>query len=453
MPNPPERKLGLLPSCSLVVASMIGVGIFTTSGLLMDDIGNAAIMIALWLVGGVIALCGALCYGELGATYPESGGEYAFLSKMFGPLAGFLSGWISFIVGFSAPIAAASIGFSAYIHRAAPGLFQDSVANAETLRTGLSVAVIATFSLIHLGRIEFSASVQVVLTALKVLLVVGLLATGFAYGSGDFEHLSAASRSVRLDYDTVTVAAVSMLWIMFSFSGWNASVYIGSEVSRPGRNIPLSLILGTGLVTVLYVLLNILFVYANGPEAMKGVLAVGGLTVANLFNDPGIERLFSAMVAIALLSSISAMVLLGPRVYAAMARDGAFFRFAAQNHPTRNVPAISILFQGVTSIGIVLTGTFDQILTYVGFALGVFPVACVAGLVVLRLKGQSARRLPGYPATAILFLFGSVGILALAFTRRPLEGCVALATIAAGIPAYHLFKRMPRLDVRRRGLP
>jgi len=432
-----SRRLGLFPITNIVIANMIGAGIFTTSGLLMADLKNPMIMLALWLAGGIVALAGALCYGEIGASIPKAGGEYTFLSSLYNHKLGFLSGWVSFVVGFSAPIAASSIGFSEYLYRAVPGIFEFSIIDVEGMKKVYSILIILIFTLVHLRGVEFGAKVQNYLTLLKVLLVIGLILFGFLLGTGDFSHFSAPAKSESLPVSWKTMG-LSLMWIMFAFSGWNASVYIGSEIKKPERNIPLSLLIGTGIVLLLYVLINIIYVYAVPPQEMEGEIAIGGLAIGKLFG-PDFESLFSLLVAFALFSSISAFIILGPRVYFAMSADGHFFKFAAKVHPRYKVPAYSIIFQGVISVIIILSGTFDQILTYMGFSLGIFPIITVFALFKLRKQNKSILRLPGYPFTPLLYIFAGIMMLSLSFLERPIESSIAILTVLAGLPAYYLF--------------
>ncbi len=433
-----ERKLGLFTVTNIVIANMIGAGIFTTSGLLMSELKDPMLLIVLWAVGGIIALCGALCYGELGAAYPRAGGEYAFLSELYSPMTGFLSGWVSFVVGFSAPIAASSIGFSEYLYRALPGAFTITGVEPDTIKTIISIAIICIFTLIHLRGTSIGSVVQNALTLLKVLLVVGLILIGFGFGAGDWGQFRPAATASGSPAGLKTIA-LSLMWIMFAYSGWNASVYIGSEIKQPQKNLPRSLLIGTGSVAILYLLLNVLFIYAIGPDEMQGVISIGGLAVGKLFGAT-MESIFSLLLAIALFSSISAFIILGPRVYFAMAEKGHFFKFAGYVHPKFKVPTLSIIFQAIISVVIVLTGTLDQIFTYMGFALGIFPLLAVAGLFILRRSGNASIRLPGFPVTAIIFLVVNTAILVLAFLERPVESCVAIATVLAGVPAYLLFR-------------
>ena len=445
-----ERKLGLGSVTNIVIANMIGAGIFTTSGLLIRDLGSPVLMIVLWIAGGVIALSGALSYGELGAAIPRAGGEYAFLTRLFHPALGFLTGWVSFFAGFSAPIAASAIGFTAYLTRACPGLLHpgwlDESIEAAALKRVYAILLIAVFTAIHFRGLELGARVQNVLTVLKVVLIVGLVGVGFASGGGSLGHLG-EGESLRLDFAGWKTVGLSLMWIMFAYSGWNAAAYIGSEVRAPGRNLPRSLLLGTGGVMVLYVLINLFYVYAVPPGEMAGVISIGGLAVGRLFGR-SFEAALSVLISFALFSSLSAFVILGPRVYYSMAKDGLFFRFAGEVHPRFGVPSRSIVLQGVFAAAMVLVGTFDQILTYMGFALGIFPILAVIGVFKVRRRGMSPFRMPGFPAAPVVYILAGVTILVLAFLERPVESSIALLTVAAGLPAYLAFRARYRASAR-----
>ena len=389
---------------------MVGAGIFTTSGLLMRDLGSPWSCSVFGSIGGIIALCGALSYGELGAAIPRAGGEYAFLSELYHPLLGFLSGWVSFFVGFSAPIAASAIGFAEYFTRAFPGLLRlgllPEAAEAVVLKKAWACLVILLFTLIHARGIELGTKVQNVLTIGKVVLIAGLIAAGLASGHGNWSHF-AQGGSFRFDFAGWKSAGLALMWIMFAYSGWNASAYIGSEVREPGKNLPRSLILGTGLVILLYAGLNIFYLYAISPAQMSGVISVGGLAAGNVFG-PSFEGVLSVLIAFALFSSLSAFIILGPRVYYSMARDGYFFRSVAKIHPVFGAPSRSVILQGLISMAIVVSGSFDQILTYMGFSLGIFPIFAVLGVFKLRKQGKSPRKMPGFPVAPAVFVLTGV---------------------------------------------
>ena len=438
-----QRKLGIFPATNIVIANMIGAGIFTTSGLLMTGLNDPVLMIILWIVGGIIALCGALSYGELGAAMPGAGGEYLFLSKLYHPLFGFLSGWVSFMVGFSAPIAASALGFSEYFLRAVPSLpawlENSGIMNTAWANKIIAVSVILIFTFIHYRGIKYGAKIQNVLTLLKVILIIVLLTAGFASGKGDMANFSQGGKVLPGIAGLKTIG-LSLMWIMFAYSGWNASTYLGAEIRNPAKTLPGSLIYGTLIVTILYLGINVLYVYSIRPDEMKDVISVGGLAMGNLFGKPA-EVLFSLLIAFALFSSLSAFIIIGPRVYYSMAKDGLFFKAAAKIHTRFQVPSNSILLQCLIAVVLALSGTFEQVLTYMGFALGIFPILTVIGIWKLRKNNPEAMRLKGFPITQIIYVFMGVLILVLSFMERPAESSIALLTVIIGIPAYYIFKR------------
>ena len=232
---------------------------------------------------------------------------------------------------------------------------------------------------------------------------------------------------------------------MFAYSGWNASAYIGSEVKDPKKNLPRSLILGTGIVILLYFGLNLFYVYAVSPEGMSGVISIGGLAAGNLFGK-SFESLFSILISFALFSSLSAFIILGPRVYYSMARDGYFFRFAAKVHKDYHVPSKSIMLQCAIAAIIVLTGTLEQILTYMGFSLGIFPILAVIGVFKLRRLKKSTYKMPGFPVIPSLYLLAGVSILILGFMRQPVPSSIAIFTVLTGIPVYFMFKKRYKVN-------
>lgn len=439
-----QRKLTLFPVTNIVIANMIGAGIFTTSGLLMQDLQNPMVMLALWLIGGLIALCGALSYGELGAAFPQAGGEYAFLSRLYHPLLGFLSGWVSLFAGFSAAIAASSIGFSEYLFRAVPYLSEvgNSPFYTACIKRALAILVIILFTGVHLRGIHFGARVQNILTLIKIALVIGLILLGFSAGQGDWSHLT-TGKTFTFDLSHLTSAGLALMWIMFAYSGWNAATYIGSEIKDPKKNLPLSLLLGTGIVMVLYFFLNLFYVYTIDPVDMEGVISIGGLAVGRAFGHT-MDTIVSIIIAFALFSSISAFIILGPRVYYAMGRDNVFFKSLSNIHPVYGVPSRAIILQGIVAALMVLTGSFDQILTYMGFSLGIFPFFAVLGVFKLRKTNQAVLKLPGYPITPVFYLFAVLAILVLSFMERPMESTLAIVTVLVGVPFYFFFRRQNR---------
>lgn len=431
-----KKTLGYFSLTNIVIADMIGAGIFTTSGLLLAQLHDPLLMLVLWIVGGVIALFGALSYSELGARFPRAGGDYAFLSEIFSPLAGFLSGWVSFLVGFTAPLAASSLACSEYLLRTFPdGIAPDHI---DLYKKAIAAGIIIVFTTIHYFGLKSGSRVQNLLTMLKISIIVILVITGFVFGEGSFGNFRMEPGGVTGSGKWKTIG-LSLMWIMFAYSGWNAATYVGSEVMNPIKNIPRSLLTGTFVVTLLYVLLNILFVYAIPVDEMKNVISVGGLAANNLFGR-SLDHLFSMFIAVVLLSAISSLIILGPRVYFAMAQSGHFFHIAGKTNRA-NVPGMAIILQSALALIFVFSGTFDQIITFLSISLGIFPILAVTGIFKLRIKRQSAFRLPGYPLIQVLFIAFSIAILILAYLERPVESSLAFGVVILGIPVFYLLKR------------
>jgi APA family basic amino acid/polyamine antiporter len=444
-------RLDLFSATILVVANMVGTGIFTTSGFIIQQLGNSWAMLGCWAVGGVFALTGALCYGELGARFPRGGGEYVFLRESFGELPGFLSGWVSLLVGFSAPIAAAAMAFAVYFLAGWPGSqelgFAWKIQGVTVLTlspvTLLASGVIVAFSLVHSHSLFLGSRIQNALTLFKVALIIGFVILGLGWGRGNPAHFYTAP---ALGVFFSGKFATSLVFITFAYSGWNAAAYMGSEISRPTRNIPLALLGGTLLVTVLYLLLNVTFLYGLSSEEMSGVLAVGEKATQALFGVRT-SRIFSGAIALCLLSLLSAMMMTGPRVYQAMAKDGLFFPAIGKLKGQGASPANAIRLQAGLALLMVLTASFENLLIFIGFTLSLFSLLTVAGLMVLK-KRNPEPDLPyktwGYPFTAILFIVGNFWIILFSIINRPAVSLTGLATILSGAIFYFFFKRQVR---------
>ncbi len=428
------RGISLFSATMLVVANMVGTGIFTTSGFIMKELQNPWAMLVCWFVGGIFALCGALCYGELGAIFPRAGGEYVFLRESFGSLIAFLSGWISLIVGFSAPIAASAIAFSTYFFR------MIQVPPSWSTVTILSSVVILIFSLVHYHSLYLGTRVQNILTVFKITLIVIFVIMGLLIGNGSMSHFSFA---MDFDLSFQEKFAVSLIFVYFAYSGWNAASYIGGEIKNPKRNIPFSLFIGTILVMCLYLFLNLIYIYALNIEQMSGVLEVGTKAAEALFGN-GIAKYFSGAIAIIILSSLSAMIMTGPRVYYAMAKDGVFFDFLGKVNKSHRTPVYSIFLQAGIAIIMVITASFDRLLLYIGFTLSLFSMLSVVGMMVLRFRRPFVERSYntfGYPVTPLLFVLGNLWIIYFSIIKRPISSIFGLGTIVSGILIYLYFKK------------
>jgi APA family basic amino acid/polyamine antiporter len=444
-----RRELTLTNGTAIVVANMIGAGIFGITGFLAGDLGKPFLVLGIWLAGALVALAGCLCYAELAINLPRSGGEYIYLREAWGAAWGFLSGWISFFAGFAAPIAAAALLFSEYLAHFFPGLSPKSPTgmlstHSRWIHTGnghlLAVGVVAVFALANILGVRFAAKTQNVLTGLKVGVLGAFLLLAFLVGKGSAAHFSA--EAVRTSHHSLGgQCAVSLIFVMFAYSGWNAATYVAEEMREPERTLPASLVAGTLIVAVFYLALNAAFIYAMPLEAMKGIERIGAAAAEGLFGGKGGD-FFSALMSIGLLSTVSAMVIVGPRVYYAMAQDGCFFRGAARVHPRWRTPVQAILWQSLATAVMILTGTFESLLYYIGFALVLFAALAVAGMVRLR-KRPAWKRLAavswGYPLAPAVFIGASLWMLGYTMALRPKESCLGLLTLGGGALVYRWF--------------
>ena len=450
-----KRDMGLVSATILVVASMIGTGIFTTSGFIMSSLRSPQAMLLCWFAGGILALSGAFCYGELGAMFPRAGGDYVFLRESLGRIMGFLSGWISLIVGFSAPIAAAAMAFSTYFFHTLPAgargwtsLFLSKAGPVTLSPVNLTaVAVIVLFSLVHWKGLHFGSRVQNVLTVIKVGAILAFIAGGLAFGKGSAAHFSSPLPAGLIFSGPF---AASLIFVSFAYSGWNAAAYLGGEIRDPARNIPRSLLLGTLLVMFLYLLLNVVFIYALPAEEMSGLLEVGTKSALSLFGGPA-GNAFSMAITVCLLSVISAMIMAGPRVYYAMAKDGTFFSWFGRvgRHPAAT-PGRSIFLQGAIAVLMVITSAFDKLLLYIGFTLSLFAMLTVAGLLVLRYRCPHyprPYRTYGYPVTPVLFMLGNLWIIVFSLRSNPTVFLYGGGTIVAGLLIFFFFNRTARKEI------
>jgi APA family basic amino acid/polyamine antiporter len=408
-------------------------------------------VLGIWLAGALVALAGCLCYAELAVNLPRSGGEYVYLREAWGPAWGFLSGWISFFAGFAAPIAAAALVFSEYLAHFVPALSPREPAGILSTPSGwihtgnghlLAVAVVALFAAANIVGVRFAAKIQNVLTGLKVGILGTFLALAFLVGKGTVSHFSAeAVRTSR--HSLGGQCAVSLIFVMFAYSGWNAATYVAEEMKSPERTLPASLVAGTLIVAAFYLALNAAFIYAMPLEAMKGIERIGGAAAEALFGGKGGD-FFSAVMSVGLLSTVSAMVIVGPRVYYAMAQDGCFFQGAARVHPRWGTPVQAILWQSLATALMILTGTFESLLYYIGFALILFAALAVAGMVRLRSRPDWKRLGAvswGYPLAPAVFIGASMWMLCYTMALRPKESIFGLLTMAAGMLAYRWFFR------------
>ncbi|MFN2564074.1 MAG: APC family permease [Gemmatimonadaceae bacterium] len=437
-----RRELGTVDGAALVVSTVVGVGIFVSPGIVAGLVPSPLPMLAVWAAGGLLALCGALVYAELAATYPAAGGEYVYIRRAFGPLAGFLSGWTSLVAGFSGAIAAAGVGFAEYLGRFVPLAAETSVLAAVgisgaqltvTPRALVAIGVIVLFSAVHLRGLGPGRVVNSALAALNVVTVLVLVAVGFAIGDAPARDWATESRPW-----TVGAWLLALIPVMFTYSGWNAPAYLGGEFREPGRSLPRAFLLGTCIVLALYLALVALYVHALGVGALARTTAVGDRAAAALLGRTG-AMLLGPLVLAALASSVSAMVMTGPRVYYAMARDGALPAALARLSPTSGVPARALVAQSAWSCLLVITGAFEALLTYTGFAIVLFGGVAVASVFVLRRHDAALARpyrVWGYPLTPAAFVVASVAIVVQAIRLAPAPSLWGTAIILLGAPVW-----------------
>ena len=421
-----SRTIGWRTAATVVIANMIGTGIFTTSGFIARDTGSPWILLTLWVVGGLIALAGALAYAELGAAMPEAGGEYIFLREAYGPVVAYLSGWTSFFAGFGGAIAAALLAFAGYISSLFPAL-------GEIDARLLAITTLWMLTAVHLGGVRLSGKLQGLLAAVTVMMMVAFIISGFAFGHGAVAHF----RSSAAPQGSM---AVSLIFVLYAYSGWNAAAYLGGEIVEPEHGLPRALIVGTASVGGLYVALNALYVWALPISEMSGVMAIAERAAVSMFG-PRASRIVAALIALAILSSASAMVVAGPRVYFAMARDGVFPRAFAITQGRSGPTAAVILQSAWASVLILAFAVFERIVVYAGVAITIFSAATVAAVIVIRMQQPRAARpfmMPGYPWAALAYVAICAWIITYAALTRFAETILGLATVLGGLPIYWL---------------
>ncbi len=431
------RCLGPATATLLVVANMVGTGVFTTTGFLIRDLGSAPAVLVAWLLGGFLALCGALTYAELVAALPRNGGEYHLLSRVLHPWVGFVAGWISLVVGFSAPIAASSLAFGRYLAAVAPGV--SPVVAALTL--------IVLLSCVHAVHVTAGGALQNVFTVGKVTLILVFIAGGILLG--DIGQAFSPGSGAVPEAVVSPAFAVGLIFVSFSYSGWNGAAYVAGEIRNPARSLPLALLAGTGLVAALYLGLNVVFLAAAPASQLAGVVEVGHVAATHLFG-PAAGGFLSAAIALALVSSVSAMIMAGPRVYQAVGEDYPMLSFLSYRS-RRGGPAVAVALQALLAVAMVVTATFETLLTFIGFTLSLSAGLTALAVPVLRRREpelQRPYRVWGYPITTLSFVALSAWMIWHAVTQRPSSALAGFATLACGAALYLVMRRG---RVRERG--
>lgn len=438
------RHIGLRSATMLVVASMIGAGIFTTTGYQAADLGHPGLIFLLWILGGVLALCGALCFAELGAAMPKAGAEYVYIRESYGSALAFMSAFVALFAGFSAPIAGALKGLVLYLGHFVPTLAEDlTLIGGLHLNDVVAIGFVWALVAIHISGVRAGIGFNDVITILKIGGIVLVLLAAATLGEGNASRVfTVAPHYHELSgLDKLSYSATSLIFVTFCYLGWNGSAYVAAEMDNPQRDLPRSLLLGTGLVTVLYIGLNAMFFYGAGVEGLAGVGEVGLVSSRALFGDFGVTMV-TLLMCISILASASAMTVIGPRVYFAFGEDFKGLSILHRVSPKTGAPSAALLLQGVVTSAIILSGTLDQILQYAGFTLTLFASIAVSCVIALRIKRPEMPR-PfkawGYPFTPLFFLGVSIWTMIWAVRGRPQESSLGLVTVVVGGVIFYAF--------------
>ena len=422
-------KVGLATAIAIVVANMIGTGVFGSLGFQVAGIPSGFPILVLWLVGGIVSFCGAVCYAELASIFPKSGGEYHLLSKAWNPFIGFLAGWISVTVGFAAPVAA---------NAALLGGYMGSITGLSPLWFGIPVVVLV--AIVHLGKLSNIGLFQSGFTYAKVVLILVLGLLAFSLGTAQPISFLPAEGDGKLIASGGF--AISLVYVLYAYTGWNAATYMMDEVRNPEKTVPLALLIGTALVTVLYLFINAAFLYSTPIEKISGQAEVGLIAAESILGAKG-GMIMGILISFGLISTISSMTWAGPRVTAAIGRDHV--RFQTLGKLNRNgVPALAVILQAAIVLLLVASATFEQLINYVQALLTISSLMVVIGLVVLRLRRPDLHR-PyrawGYPLTPIIFGSLSLYVLWFQIQQKTVEFLYGLGTLGLGVLIYFLFVR------------
>jgi amino acid transporter len=427
---PQQPSLGVVSATTLVAASMIGVGVYTTSGYTLAALGSPSRVIAAWIVGGLIAICGAIGYGALANRFTESGGEYMFLSRTLHPVAGLVAGWVSLLAGFTGAIAIAAIGLEEYL---VPMVFDSSESTPPGL---IAIAAVLIAAVLHTIGVQSAARAQDAVVIIKLLLIGGFIVFALrSVGSWPNVLEQAPAKALSLwDF------AGQLVWISFSYAGFNAAVYIAGEVREPERNVARAMLAGTVLVTLIYVALNTIFVLSTEAAVITGPeIGQVAATAATTLGGAGFANFVRGVIIISLFTSVSALVMTGPRVYAKMADDGFFPRFFRfEDKP----PVIAIWFQAILAVIVISISELKSLLGYLGLTLSVCSALTVSMLFVLKLRGDKIH-LPWFGIAPAIYVLGTLLIAVMYGIDQPAQAGATAATIAVGLILYPFIAKRP----------
>jgi basic amino acid/polyamine antiporter, APA family len=434
-----KRQIGLMTAMMIIIADVIGTGIFMTTGEVLGMTGNALTVLVLFGVGGVIALTGSLCYAELATMWPEDGGEYVYLKKIYGTLPSFLSGWISLIIGFSLAASMSAITAVNYINKLTP----DGIFTGAWLPKFVAAGIIVLFSIIHMIGVQKGGLVQNILTIVKLLVVFLFIAMGFYFA--DWSAGNRLSDIYQAEGGTSILKwGSSLIIIMYAYSGWNGTTYIAGEIRNPDKNLPRALFLGTLLITVIYLAMNVVYLMsAPGDMIMtEGKYTIGALAAKNLFG-PNIGPVFDACIVLILLSSVSVQMMIGPRVTYAMAKDRTIFGSLERVNKKFQTPDLAIIVQMAIAVFYVFIG-FDAILKmliYMGFALSIFPLMTVIGMVYTRIRKPDLVRpfkVPLFPVLPLIYIILMTGVIITTLIEKTVPSLFALGVVLVGVVIFFI---------------
>ena len=432
------RRIGIFTAGCLLVSSVVGSGIFTATGFMARDLGDPWLILAIWFFGALLALAGALSYSELGTALPVAGGEYAYLCRAYGPLVGFLSGWTSFTVGFSAAIAAGAMSFSAYLVQIVPFHSENG-----PLSTGVALTLIWIITGFHLAGVGSGGLLQRLLTALNIGAILILVLGVLMLGKGNWAHLGLSAPDITPGFGATMV---SLIFVTYAYSGWNAAAYVAGEIVDPGRTIPRAMIGGTLFVGLLYLVVNGIYLYAL-PVTELGqppILPVANKVATAMLGPTG-TLLVTVLLCLSIAGAVSAMVWTGPRVYYAMAQDGLIPSLFAKTPGMQQAPINAILLQSLWASVLIVSGSFERLVIYSGTVLTIFSALAVGAIPILRRQEPTLPRpyrTPLYPFVPAFYLLVSTVIVGTALYERPVEGGLGIATVLAGTPLYLLWRKL-----------
>lgn len=456
------RQLGLFDSTMILMGIVIGSGIFLTTGIMAKSIPSPGLILLAWLVGGLLTLAGALTYAELGAAIPEAGGQYVYLKHAYGSLFGFLFGWIVFLVYMTGGIAALAVGFAEYFSHFFPGLgtdkflftaeiyvFETSFEYSLSYGQIIAIIVIVCLSVVNYIGVGLGKTIQNIFTVIKIGFVLVFIVLGLFIGKVAPVEIFFQPEGFSFS-QMVMGFGVALVAVSWTFDGWNNINFVAGEIKKPGRNLPLSLIVGTTGVTLLYLLVNVVYFYALPMPEMIGVVKIAEKATNILFGGTA-AGLVSAAVIISILGSLNGSILTGPRVYYAMAKDKLFFQKVARVHLRFHTPTFAIVIQCTWACLLAQSGTFEQLITFVMVVSIMFWIAATSSVFTLRKKYPDMSR-PyktwGYPYVPIIFIIASSGILLNAFVEKPVESLAGVVITVLGIPVYYFWKKRSKNFVR-----